>query len=234
MQLRAAQTSLEPLPHRVSRTGRGAVREPEHQTATAADSRASPPRSAPEDPRSPDSQPRSKQVADYECADCQARVLLEMRILSNSGAQNYHLYMPLSWWSGLEPEPAAPPAGALAGSAAPGSCYRSAPPAAAAARRSAKSLADRQAEDAGRPGRRRRCAAGRDVPVGPGRGAGTPSSCRRVRPGPVRVSGRARRRPGRWAGRGRSPRARKAEPARSAGWRELGRAGLVRARRCGT
>src|SRR6185437_10132774 len=109
MQLRAAQTSLEPQPHRVSRTGRGAVREPEHQTATAADSRASPPRSAPEDPRSPDSQPRSKQVADYECADCQARVLLEMRILANSGAQNYHLYMPLSWWSGLEPEPAAPP-----------------------------------------------------------------------------------------------------------------------------
>ena len=30
MQLRAAQTSLEPQPHRVSRTGRGAVREPEH------------------------------------------------------------------------------------------------------------------------------------------------------------------------------------------------------------
>ena len=65
MQLRAAQTSLEPQPHRVSRTGRGAVREPEHPKATAADSRASPPRSAPEDPRSPGSQRRSKQVADF-------------------------------------------------------------------------------------------------------------------------------------------------------------------------
>jgi len=64
MQLRAAQTSLEPQPHRVSRTGRGAVREPEHPQATAADSRASPPRSAPEDPRSPGSQQRSKQVAE--------------------------------------------------------------------------------------------------------------------------------------------------------------------------
>lgn len=30
MQLTAAQTSLEPHPHRVSRTGREAVREPEH------------------------------------------------------------------------------------------------------------------------------------------------------------------------------------------------------------
>jgi hypothetical protein len=30
MQLLAAQTTLEPQPHRVSRTGRGAVREPEH------------------------------------------------------------------------------------------------------------------------------------------------------------------------------------------------------------
>src|SRR5215469_12023995 len=55
MQLLAAQTSLEPQPHPVSRTGRGAVREPEHPRVTAADSRASPPRSAPEDPRSPDS-----------------------------------------------------------------------------------------------------------------------------------------------------------------------------------
>jgi hypothetical protein len=65
MQLRAAQTSLEPHPHRVSRTGRGAVREPEHPAgATAADSRAARPRSAPEDPRSPGSQPRSKQVAE--------------------------------------------------------------------------------------------------------------------------------------------------------------------------
>ena len=57
---------LSPQPRRVSRTGRGAVREPEHPEATAADSRASPPRSAPEDPRSPGSQRRSKQVAEYE------------------------------------------------------------------------------------------------------------------------------------------------------------------------
>jgi hypothetical protein len=60
MQLRAAQTSNEPQPHRVSRAGRRAVREPEHPEATAADSRASPPCPAPEDPRSPGSQPRSK------------------------------------------------------------------------------------------------------------------------------------------------------------------------------
>ena len=48
----------------VSRTGRRAVGEPEHPKATAADSRASPPRSAPEDPRSQGSRHRSKQVAD--------------------------------------------------------------------------------------------------------------------------------------------------------------------------
>jgi len=53
MQLWAAQTSLEPQPHRVSRTGRGAVREPEHLRVTAADSRANPARSAPEYPRLP-------------------------------------------------------------------------------------------------------------------------------------------------------------------------------------
>jgi hypothetical protein len=68
MQLLAAQTTLEPQPHRVSRAGRGAVSEPEHPKATAADSRASPPRSAPEDPRSPGSQRRSKQVAESELA----------------------------------------------------------------------------------------------------------------------------------------------------------------------
>ena len=57
--------SLEPQPHRVSRDRPQAVREPEHPQVTAADYRASPPRSAPEDPRSPGSQRRSKQVADY-------------------------------------------------------------------------------------------------------------------------------------------------------------------------
>jgi hypothetical protein len=66
MQLLAGQTSLEPHPHRESRTGRGAVREPEHQTVTAADPRASPPRSAPEDPRSTGSQEGSKQVAESD------------------------------------------------------------------------------------------------------------------------------------------------------------------------
>src|SRR4249919_2369717 len=55
MQLLAAQTSLEPQPHRVSRAGRGAVREPEHPKATAADSRASPPAQRPRipDPQAP-------------------------------------------------------------------------------------------------------------------------------------------------------------------------------------
>jgi hypothetical protein len=71
MQLLAGQTSLEPQPRRA---GRGAVREPEHPKATAADSRASPPHSAPEDPRSPGSQRRSKQVAESERL---AAVLLE-------------------------------------------------------------------------------------------------------------------------------------------------------------
>src|SRR5262249_49966843 len=51
---------------RESGTGRGAVSEPEHPKATAVDSRASPPRSAPEGPRSPGSQRRSKQVAASE------------------------------------------------------------------------------------------------------------------------------------------------------------------------
>ena len=69
MQLRAAQTSLEPQPHRVSRDRPQAVREPEHPQVTAADYRASPPRSAPEDPRSPGSQRRSKQVAEYVASD---------------------------------------------------------------------------------------------------------------------------------------------------------------------
>jgi hypothetical protein len=55
----------------------------------------------------------------------------------------------------------------------------------------------------------------------PGAGAaGTPSPCHWVRPGPVRAPGRAQRRPGRRAGRGRLPPIRKAKPARSASWRD--------------
>ena len=56
---------------RLSTRGHGRHRESQlrgrstARAATVADSRASPPRSAPEDPRSPGSQPRSKQVADY-------------------------------------------------------------------------------------------------------------------------------------------------------------------------
>jgi hypothetical protein len=67
MQLPAAQTSLEPLPRPgQARAGRQPfVTQNTPQGATAADSRASPPCSAPEDPRSPDSQEGSKQVADY-------------------------------------------------------------------------------------------------------------------------------------------------------------------------
>jgi hypothetical protein len=64
MQLLAGQTTLEPQPHRVSRAARGAVREPEHQMATGSRFASEPARSAPEDPRSSGSRPRSKQVAD--------------------------------------------------------------------------------------------------------------------------------------------------------------------------
>jgi hypothetical protein len=50
MQLTAAQTSLEPHPHRVSRTGCEPFVSHNTPVATAADSRANPPRSTPEDP----------------------------------------------------------------------------------------------------------------------------------------------------------------------------------------
>jgi len=64
MQLRAAQTALEPHPHRASRAGRRPIASQNTRRATAADSRASPPHSTPENPRSPSSRRRSKQVAD--------------------------------------------------------------------------------------------------------------------------------------------------------------------------
>jgi hypothetical protein len=64
MQLTAAQTSLEPQPHRVSRTDHEPFVSQNTAKATAADSQANPPRSTPEDPRSPNSRTRSKQVAE--------------------------------------------------------------------------------------------------------------------------------------------------------------------------
>jgi hypothetical protein len=154
---------------------------------------------------------------------------------SRDGHPHHRLTMPLqpgSLFLRWERWPVRRPAGSLAGSAAPGSRCRSAPPAGAAARRSAESLAGEQAEDAGRPGRRGRCAAGHDAVAGPGRGAaGTPLPRHWVRPGPVRAPGRAQRRPGR---RARSSPARKPRRARSASGRELADQDWFERRRRGT
>lgn len=70
MQLPAAQTSLEPQPHRADPVRPRAVREPERLPTTAADSRASPTGSNVRGSQSPDSRSRVKQVAESGAAFC--------------------------------------------------------------------------------------------------------------------------------------------------------------------